>query len=163
MLKDERVYPEPQEFKPERFLKNGVLDSSVRDPMDIAFGFGRRWALFILPLVHVSLSNVQFIAILIEFAQGNILLIQVSHSLLRPFCPLLTWQKKWMRMVGKLSPRGNILELGCGKLHFQSWLSSSCLLNVIYRQPFNFPCTIKPRSRYTSDLIRSSSGLELFE
>ena len=42
MLNDEQVYPEPHKFKPERFLKNGELDSSVRDPMDIAFGFGRR-------------------------------------------------------------------------------------------------------------------------
>jgi cytochrome P450 len=42
MLNDERDYPEPHIFKPERFLKNGQLDSSVRDPMDIAFGFGRR-------------------------------------------------------------------------------------------------------------------------
>ena len=42
MLNDERVYPEPHEFKPERFLKNGKIDSSVGDPMDIAFGFGRR-------------------------------------------------------------------------------------------------------------------------
>ena len=46
MLNDERDYPEPHEFKPERFLKDGKLDSSVRDPMDIAFGFGRRYALF---------------------------------------------------------------------------------------------------------------------
>ena len=42
MLNDERDYPEPREFKPERFLRNGKLDNSVRDPMDIAFGFGRR-------------------------------------------------------------------------------------------------------------------------
>jgi cytochrome P450 len=42
MMNDERDYPEPREFKPERFLSNGKLDSSVRDPMDIAFGFGRR-------------------------------------------------------------------------------------------------------------------------
>ena len=42
MLNDERVYPEPHEFRPERFLKNGKLDHSIRDPMDIAFGFGRR-------------------------------------------------------------------------------------------------------------------------
>jgi cytochrome P450 len=42
MLNDERDYSEPREFRPERFLKNGKLDSSVRDPMDIAFGFGRR-------------------------------------------------------------------------------------------------------------------------
>jgi len=38
MLNDERDYPDPREFKPERFLRDG----SVRDPMDIAFGFGRR-------------------------------------------------------------------------------------------------------------------------
>ena len=42
MLNDERDYPQPQIFKPERFLKDRQLDSSVRDPMDIAFGFGRR-------------------------------------------------------------------------------------------------------------------------
>jgi len=42
MLNDKRDYPEPREFKPERFLRNGKLDNLVRDPMDIAFGFGRR-------------------------------------------------------------------------------------------------------------------------
>ena len=42
MLKDERDYPEPHEFKPERFLRNKKPDTSVRDPMDISFGFGRR-------------------------------------------------------------------------------------------------------------------------
>jgi len=42
MLNDERDYPEPREFRPERFLRNGKLDHSIRDPMDIAFGFGRR-------------------------------------------------------------------------------------------------------------------------
>ena len=57
MLNDERDYPEPEKFKPERFLKDGKLDSSVRDPMHIAFGFGRRWALFILSLVPLSPSH----------------------------------------------------------------------------------------------------------
>jgi len=42
MSNNEQDYPEPREFRPERFLKNGQLDGSVRDPMDIAFGFGRR-------------------------------------------------------------------------------------------------------------------------
>jgi cytochrome P450 len=42
MLNDERDYPEPRIFNPERFLENGKLDNSVRDPADIAFGFGRR-------------------------------------------------------------------------------------------------------------------------
>ena len=90
MLNDERDYPEPHEFKPERFLKNGELDSSVRDPMEIAFGFGRRCTifsfLFPITVVHVSLSNV--ITILVEFAPDNISFIRLSHLLLRLFCQL---------------------------------------------------------------------------
>ena len=42
MSNDEQDYPEPREFRPERFLWNGKLDHLVRDPVDIAFGFGRR-------------------------------------------------------------------------------------------------------------------------
>ena len=38
MSHDERVYPEPDLFKPERFLG----DHKQRDPETIAFGFGAR-------------------------------------------------------------------------------------------------------------------------
>lgn len=44
MLHDEDDYPGPSTFRPERFLKDGQLDPSVRDPAQIAFGFGRRLA-----------------------------------------------------------------------------------------------------------------------
>ena len=43
MLRDENDYPDPESFKPERYLKNGLPDLSVRDPSTIVFGFGRRW------------------------------------------------------------------------------------------------------------------------
>jgi cytochrome P450 len=44
MLHDENDYPDPESFKPERYLKNGLPDLTVRDPTTIVFGFGRRWA-----------------------------------------------------------------------------------------------------------------------
>ena len=40
---DETVYPEPFTYDPERFLKDGRLDRSVKDPEDRIFGTGRRY------------------------------------------------------------------------------------------------------------------------
>ncbi|KAF5325396.1 hypothetical protein D9619_009676 [Psilocybe cf. subviscida] len=42
ILHDQRVFTEPEEFRPERYLKDGQLDLSVRQPEASAFGFGRR-------------------------------------------------------------------------------------------------------------------------
>ncbi|KAF4616302.1 hypothetical protein D9613_008357 [Agrocybe pediades] len=51
MLHDPQTYPDPEAFKPERFLKpDGTLDMSVRDPATVAFGFGRR----ICPGAHIA-------------------------------------------------------------------------------------------------------------
>ncbi|KAF7762360.1 hypothetical protein Agabi119p4_8953 [Agaricus bisporus var. burnettii] len=59
MLHDEDAYPEPEEFKPERFIKNGALRDDVPDPEAIAtFGFGRR----ICPGPHIALPFIHLIA-----------------------------------------------------------------------------------------------------
>ncbi|KXN89170.1 O-methylsterigmatocystin oxidoreductase [Leucoagaricus sp. SymC.cos] len=42
MLHDPEVYKDPMVYNPERFLKNGEIDKSVRDPAIASFGFGRR-------------------------------------------------------------------------------------------------------------------------
>ncbi|KAF8632647.1 hypothetical protein AX17_004780 [Amanita inopinata Kibby_2008] len=41
ILQDPEMYPEPQEFRPERFLKGNGSSPVARDP-DAAFGYGRR-------------------------------------------------------------------------------------------------------------------------
>ncbi|KAK7678458.1 hypothetical protein QCA50_018518 [Cerrena zonata] len=44
VLHDLDVFSEPETFKPERFIRDGCLDSSVRNPLKYAFGLGRRSA-----------------------------------------------------------------------------------------------------------------------
>ncbi|KAF8629383.1 hypothetical protein AX17_005679 [Amanita inopinata Kibby_2008] len=52
MLHNTAHYEEPTSFRPERFLKDGKLDPRAVDPVDIAFGFGRRAC----PGVHIALA-----------------------------------------------------------------------------------------------------------
>ena len=41
---DEKVYPDPKAFNPDRFLgPDGKIDPSVKDPEVRVFGSGRRW------------------------------------------------------------------------------------------------------------------------
>ena len=49
MLHDENVYPEPQHFDPEHFLRTGNTLCDP-DPARAAFGFGRRLDFRIFPL-----------------------------------------------------------------------------------------------------------------
>lgn len=48
MLHDPEDYPEPERFNPDRFIKNGKIDTEVRDPRTLAFGFGRRLVVLFL-------------------------------------------------------------------------------------------------------------------
>jgi cytochrome P450 len=41
-MHDPEVFDKPMEFMPERYLRDGKLDTGVRDPESAAFGYGRR-------------------------------------------------------------------------------------------------------------------------
>lgn len=44
ILYDEKAYPEPTSFRPERFLgPDGNINPDIQDPMLASFGFGRRY------------------------------------------------------------------------------------------------------------------------
>ena len=43
-MNDEKEYPDPESFKPERYINVGK--NGPRNPVDIIFGFGRRFVPF---------------------------------------------------------------------------------------------------------------------
>ncbi|KAF5360644.1 hypothetical protein D9756_005134 [Leucocoprinus leucothites] len=59
MLHDDEIFPEPQEFKPERFIKDDCLREDLPDPEYVAtFGFGRR----VCPGAHIARSTLHIAA-----------------------------------------------------------------------------------------------------
>ncbi|KAF9451158.1 cytochrome P450 [Macrolepiota fuliginosa MF-IS2] len=59
ILHDEEIFPNPKEFNPNRFIKDGILLDDILDPSVIAtFGFGRR----ICPGAHIALSTLYLIS-----------------------------------------------------------------------------------------------------
>ncbi|TFK90538.1 O-methylsterigmatocystin oxidoreductase [Polyporus arcularius HHB13444] len=42
-MHDSTEYPDPADFRPERFIHDGKIDTTVRDPFTVVFGSGRRY------------------------------------------------------------------------------------------------------------------------
>ncbi|RPD62574.1 O-methylsterigmatocystin oxidoreductase [Lentinus tigrinus ALCF2SS1-6] len=53
-MHDSAEYPDPADFYPERFIRDGKIDASVRDPFTVAFGSGRRHVLVEILYAMVS-------------------------------------------------------------------------------------------------------------
>ncbi|KAI9058207.1 cytochrome P450 [Trametes sanguinea] len=85
MLHDEEAYEEPEKFMPERFIRDGKLDPSVRDPATYAFGYGRRvcagrhFADEILFLSIASILHILRIEPPVD-KQGNPIKVEYRHT-----------------------------------------------------------------------------------
>ncbi|KAJ3563542.1 hypothetical protein NP233_g8875 [Leucocoprinus birnbaumii] len=79
MLHDEEVFKSPEEFIPERYLKEGKIDPGVPDPEEFAtFGFGRRTC----PGGHIAMSN------LFIMASSIVSIFDISPELDANGCPI---------------------------------------------------------------------------
>ena len=54
ILHDPKVFNNPEEYQPERYLKDGKLNPNVMDRDSVAFGHGRRWAYFLYIYIYIT-------------------------------------------------------------------------------------------------------------
>ncbi|KAF9044252.1 cytochrome P450 [Panaeolus papilionaceus] len=85
ILHDPEVFEHSNQFMPERYLKDGQLDPSVRDPGVAAFGFGRRICpgqsfvdLHIYSLISSTLAAFDILAPLDH--KGNLLKLEARYT-----------------------------------------------------------------------------------
>lgn len=71
MLNDEKAYPDPSTFKPERFIRDGKLDPSVQDPEVAAFGYGRRIWCVVRFYVSRSMPGADTVLALVKISQRH--------------------------------------------------------------------------------------------
>ncbi|KAF7366049.1 Cytochrome P450 [Mycena venus] len=131
ILHDERVYPDPHTFKPERFLLDGKLNPAMRD-LEIAFGFGRRRC----PGRPMALSGIWItvVSILATFditkavdEKGNV--IEPAYEYIPGGIPL----EAYLCVAPIMSP------------------------NYSFSTPAPFKCSITPRSQETVALIQGAA------
>ena len=139
MLRDETVYPRPDEFVPERYLERAADEATAkrRDPRNYVFGFGRRkcpglhlideslWIVMATMLATTDLS--------MEVDEsGNVVRPDVSfdNSVFRSVPPCLFFSYSVCSILS-LTPR-------------------------LDRTPTVFKCDIRPRSEQTLQLVRLS-------
>lgn len=130
ILHDPSAYDAPEDFNPERFLKyidssHGralALDPDVRDPLDVAFGFGRR----VCPGRYLA-RDLLWLAIASVIAACDIDKATDKDGV--PMTPAAEygWGFTWCVFEGQTSRR-------------------RCSPNWIFSHPKPFACKITPRS-----------------
>ncbi|KAI0374537.1 cytochrome P450 [Pilatotrama ljubarskyi] len=143
MLNDETIYPDPLAFKPERWLSK---DDKIRDenvfPLDVVFGFGRRYVAFLGAFIRLTPAAL------------GVGIIPLTICLRRRICPgrYLAQQLVFTAMARTLAlfrishartPEGDIIvppgDYSEG--------------GIVY--PLPFKCAIEPRSAHSLELLEN--------
>ncbi|KAL0573247.1 hypothetical protein V5O48_008716, partial [Marasmius crinis-equi] len=135
ILHDERNYPEPFNFKPERYIVDGKLNfESCRDPTTVAFGFGRR----VCPGRYMGYSSVWIGKSWLPWSTHAEILTLVTHR--AAIASIL----KVYKIEKAKDENGNVVEPTYKYLD-----GLGCI-------PAPFECSMTPRSAAAEELIKSS-------
>ncbi|KAJ3516111.1 hypothetical protein NLJ89_g1328 [Agrocybe chaxingu] len=152
MLMNEDAYPNPSEFNPDRFIKDGKFNPDVFDPENVCWGFGRR----ICPGRYIAYSSV-WITIASMLSVFDI--EKAKDDTGNPVEPAYDYE------CGLVRPIRTSRKQHEGARRY-ALIATFDIRKAIdtdgNRAPLLFKCSIIPSSKETVLLIRASANEDIF-